>query len=158
MAKLGRPTTYSEELAEEICRRLRTRNPNGTPRALRSIANDDDMPPESRIYKWLAKHEAFRQLYAHAREDQAHMLAEQCIDIADNGAHDVIADDDGNEKVNPDVVQRARLRFDARKWYAAKLNPKVYGDKVTQEVTGADGAALVPVLNVTIGKPKDDVG
>src|SRR5258708_21712114 len=43
---------------------------------------------------------------------------------------------------------------DARKWLMSKMAPKKYGDKITQEVTGKDGAALVPVLNVTIGNAK----
>ena len=38
----------------------------------------------------------------------------------------------------------ARVRIDARKWAAGKLAPKKYGDKSTTEVTGADGAPLMP--------------
>jgi hypothetical protein len=36
---------------------------------------------------------------------------------------------------------------DARKWYLSKRLPKTYGDKVTQEVTGADGQALLSAQN-----------
>ena len=37
----------------------------------------------------------------------------------------------------------------------SKLQPKKYGDKITQEVTGGDGLPLVPVLTVTIGREKE---
>ena len=30
-----------------------------------------------------------------------------------------------------------RVKIDARKWMAGKLRPKVYGDKVQQEVSGS---------------------
>jgi hypothetical protein len=33
------------------------------------------------------------------------------------------------------------------------MAPKKYGDKITQEVTGADGAPLVPIINLT-GRPE----
>lgn len=36
----------------------------------------------------------------------------------------------------------ARVEIDTRKWIAARLLPKQYGDKLIQEVTGADGGAL----------------
>jgi hypothetical protein len=29
-----------------------------------------------------------------------------------------------------------RIRIDARKWYAGKLRPKVYGDRIQQEHSG----------------------
>lgn len=35
-----------------------------------------------------------------------------------------------DEKYNGDAVQRSKLRVDARKWVAAKLKPKKYGDKI----------------------------
>ena len=67
-------------------------------------------------------------------------------------------EEDAAEDRDPpkDVVQRDRLRIDTRKWLLSKALPKIYGDKITQEVTGKDGSALVPVLNVTIGKPKSE--
>jgi len=48
-----------------------------------------------------------------------------------------IADD-----AEPENAQVVRLRLDTRKWIASKFKPKRYGDKITQEVTGANGDAL----------------
>ena len=42
-----------------------------------------------------------------------------------------------------DTVERSKLEVDALKWLLAKLHPKRYGDRVQQEITGAEGGPLV---------------
>jgi hypothetical protein len=39
--------------------------------------------------------------------------------------------EDGIERTNHEVVARARLRVDTRKWAMSKLAPKKYGDRIT---------------------------
>ena len=80
--------------------------------------------------------------YARAREAQADQFAEDIIAIADDGIGDTYTDADGNERTNQDVIARSRLRVDARKWLASKMAPKRYGDKLSAEITGADGGPL----------------
>lgn len=75
-------------------------------------------------------------LYARAREARADKMAEDILEIADDSAHDKYTDGDGVERTDHEVVARARLRVDSRKWLAAKMFPKRYGDKV--QVGGAD--------------------
>ena len=89
---------------------------------------------------WLQRHADFMQQYARAREIQAELLAEEIIEIADDSAGDVIIDDEGREQTNHERVARSRLRVDARKWYASKLAPKRYGDRVQhdQKITITD--------------------
>ena len=41
-------------------------------------------------------------------------------------------------------MNRDRLRVDPRKWLLSKALPKIYGDKLTAELTGKDGAPLEP--------------
>lgn len=36
-----------------------------------------------------------------------------------------------------DMIEHRRLQIDARKWMAAKLRPKVYGNKLDVDLTGA---------------------
>ena len=36
-----------------------------------------------------------------------------------------------------------------------KVLPKIYGDKIQQEVTGADGAALLPSIVIKLVKPNE---
>src|ERR1041385_4379143 len=108
---MARPSSYTQEKADAICERLI----NGE--SLRKICLDPDMPDASTVCRWLAHedNELFRQQYARAREAQADTLADEILDIADDGSNDFMGDD---EKYNGDAVQRSKLRVDARKWLA----------------------------------------
>jgi hypothetical protein len=79
--------------------------------------------------RWLQANEGFRDNYVRARDAQADYLAEEIIQIADDGLNDTYATEDG-DAVNHDVIARSRLRVDARKWYAGRMAPKKYGEKV----------------------------
>lgn len=116
--KIGRPSKYSQELVNEICRRI------AEGESLRQICRDNDMPSAETVRVWLLEKEEFSAQYARAREAQADLLAEQTVEIAD----------DPKSGVDAVSVAHARLRIDARKWYAGKVAPKKYGDKVTQDV------------------------
>ncbi len=94
------------------------------------------------LYDNLVKTPELTEQYARAKEVQAETLADEIVQIADDGQNDTYKDDEGNETTNHDVIARSRLRVDARKWVAAKLLPKKYGDKVTNEHTGANGAPI----------------
>jgi tyrosyl-tRNA synthetase len=97
------------------------------------------MPPPSTVIKWVhADWDGFGKQYAEAREAQAHALADDLLEIADDGRNDWMAKNDGENaayELNGEHVQRSRLRLDTRKWLASKILPKVYGEKITQEVT-----------------------
>lgn len=115
------------------------------------------MPAVSTVYLWMAKHIEFSESYARAREDQADTLADQILEIADDGRNDTYTDDEGKEFVNHDVINRSRLRVDARKWVAAKLKPRKYGDKVSTELSGPNGGAVqfeckAPWMLPTVGE------
>ncbi len=68
--KTGRPSSYSDKIATEICRSIAERE------SLRKICADDDMPDKTTVLRWLAAEEnsQFRTQYAHAREMQAALL------------------------------------------------------------------------------------
>ena len=141
-------TTYTDEIANEICSRL----VDG--KSLKKICEMEDMPSKSTVFKWLSENESFSDKYARAREAQADTLADEIIDIADDGENDTYEDDEGNVRTNQDVIARSRLRVDARKWIASKLKPKKYGDKLTQELTGKDGKdlSIVNILETIDGR------
>lgn len=117
---LGRPTKYTDALADHICDRIS----NGE--SLAAICRDESMPNPSTIYRWLVADETFCNMYTRAREEQAETLADQIIQISDTC----------------DDVQRGRLQVDARKWVAAKLKPRKYGDKI--DLTSTDGTMSPP--------------
>lgn len=111
----GRPSIFSEALADEICSRLS----NGE--SLRRICLTPKMPAAGTVCRWLTENERFREQYKLAREAQAETLADEIIDIADGKR--------GEYENGQADVQRDRLAVDARKWVASKLKPKVYGEK-----------------------------
>lgn len=134
---MARPTNYSEELAVVICTRLAEGEP------LVKMCRDDEMPSTSTVYRWLASNDQFRSLYMLARQDQAHTMAAENVEIADDSSADMYVDADGVRRPNPAAVNRSKLKFEARRWYASKLLPKVYGDRT--EIVGAEGEPLIPV-------------
>lgn len=132
----GRPSLYSDELADDICKEI------ADGKSLRSICAKNGMPDKSTVFRWLADNEFFRDQYARAREEQADHYADEIIEIADDSSRDIVIGDDGKEIINHEHIARARLRVDARKWKASKLAPKKYGDKVAH-VGGDDGDAPI---------------
>lgn len=59
---------------------------------------------------------------------------------------------------DPVTAAAARVKIDALKWVMSKRAPKVYGDKITQEHTGADGGPLefTEIRRVVVDVPKKD--
>jgi hypothetical protein len=132
----GRPTEYSQEIADLICELL------ADGKSLRTICDAEDMPNRATVFRWLAKHKEFSDQYAHARDAQADVLFDEVLDIADDARNDwmkrnVGEDEDDPWVLNGDHVQRTRLRIDARKWMAGKLRPKKYGEKQEIEHSGS---------------------
>ncbi|KRG52697.1 terminase small subunit-like protein [Stenotrophomonas beteli] len=125
---MARPSKYSQQLADAICDLL----VDG--KSLRTICSTAKMPSRSTVIRWLAEDEAFRNQYARARELQADTLAEEILDIADKAVLGERLKKDGKGKVlerqTGDMVERSKLMIDARKWYAGKLQPKKYGERV----------------------------
>lgn len=136
----GRPSSFSQDIADTICSRI------AEGESLRTICQADDMPGKSTVFRWLAESETFRDQYARAREAQADYLAEEILGIADNGENDTYVDENGNKRTDQDVIARSRLRVDARKWLASKMAPKKYGDKLA--VGGADDLPPVQVSKI----------
>jgi len=129
LADRGRPTSFTPELAGEICRRL------CEGKTLREVCRAEDMPAESTVRGWVSEdREGFSAHYARAREIGYHTMADEILHIADDNSTDVRTDENGNELVNHDVINRAKLRIDSRKWLLSKALPKVYGDRTETNV------------------------
>lgn len=134
---MGRPSEYVEEVARQVCVRL------ADGESLRAICRDENMPTESTVRTWaLDDREGFAAHYTRARAIGYERLADDLLEISDDGKRDTYIDGDGVERTDNDVIARSRLRVDTRKWMLSKMLPKVYGDKIVQEHTGVDGANL----------------
>ena len=124
--KIGRPSKYTPELADEICQRLS----NGEP--LRQICRDDHMPAWQKIYEWMAKDEKLSGAIAHARDLGYDAMAEECLIIADTpkfGQTQVMTDK-GSSTTVEDMLGHRKLQIETRLKLLAKFNPKKYGERV----------------------------
>lgn len=150
----GRPSIYTQELADRICHKLAEGN------SLRTVCKGEGMPDISTIFNWFRTAPGFVQQYARAKEESADAMVEEMLDIADNGENDtyVRKDEEGNaiEGVNHDHINRSRLRVDVRKWAASKLKPKKYGEKIHAEHSGADGGPIKYTVVTGVPDPADD--
>jgi hypothetical protein len=119
------------------------------------------MPQVGTFLEWVAEDPSgIGKDYAHAREIGYALLADEIIKLSDKTHEWVMIqelDDDGKPvfesdgkpklkqvllPLSADVIAHKRVQIDTRKWMLSKMLPKVYGDKVTQEHTGADGGPI----------------
>jgi hypothetical protein len=139
--KRGRQLTYDQETAHAICVRL------ARGETLRAICRDEEFPPESTVRTWALENiEGFAARYTLARQLGLDAMADQLLELADDGSGDITYDAQGNRLVNGEHINRSRLRIDTRKWYLSKLAPKRYGEKVDVNVGGQDGSPVATVV------------
>jgi hypothetical protein len=123
MAKTGRPSTYTPEIAAIICDRI------SRGESLKAICNSPGIPDQVVVYGWLGRQPEFAQMYARAREDQADTLADEIAALADEEPR-MVVDDKGVARIDSAWVQWQKNRVEARKWVAAKLKPKKWGERI----------------------------
>ncbi len=143
----GRPSSFSDDVADDICERI------ADGESLRSICAADGMPNKATVFRWLRGNEAFRDQYVRAKEAQAEALADEIVDIADDGHNDWMKRRYGEDErwvENGEAIQRSRLRVDARKWVASKLLPKKYGDRQMLEHSGPDGGPIEGKITIEV--------
>ena len=133
--------SYSSEMAEAICAEIITG------RSLPDISGDPGMPHVRTIFRWLANQPEFQRLYELACLSRTHALAEEIIAISDDDSADWIEEPAKHgagvvRRADNAAVQRARLKVDSRKWLLSKLQPRKYGDRVSAELTGANGGPI----------------
>ena len=113
---MGRPSIFSQELADAICDRILEGQ------SLRHICCEETMPNRSTVLRWLDEHGDFAAKYARARELQADYMDDLILEEA--------------EKADEDNAAAQRVKIAAYQWRASKLKPKKYGDKL--DVTSGD--------------------
>lgn len=101
---------WSEELMDDICDHL------ATGKSLIEIAALQGYPSADSMYRQMHRDPAFAARIARAREAGQDHEADAIVRMAD--------------QADVENWQVVKLRMDARKWRAAKLAPKKYGDKL----------------------------
>lgn len=99
-----------------------------------------DAPSAKEMYIRCARDEEFGKRIARAREYQQAALIDQTLAMAD--------------AATPENWQVVRMQIWARQWHAAKLAPKVYGEKIAH--TGGDGGAIATEVTYRWEKPATD--
>jgi hypothetical protein len=153
---VGGPRKYDRAaVAQHVCAELKAG------RSLESICKDGGMPHVATFLDWVSEDPSGSgKDYAHAREIGYALLAEEIIKLSDKTGEWVEVhktDSDGRPlfdkagqpimdrvhvPLSADVIAHKRLQIDTRKWMLSKMLPKVYGDKLTQEHTGAGGGPI----------------
>jgi hypothetical protein len=128
--KVGRPSLYSDRLAENICARI------ADGESLRTICVDEGYPDRGTVLRWLEQHADFASIYARAREAQADAMDEEILEAARACTAESAAAD--------------RVKIAAFQWRAERLKPKAYGSKVGLEASGSIA------VTIATGVPSDD--
>lgn len=132
----GRPSKKTQEVVDKIIERLA----HGEPMA--RICSDPEMPSFKTVWSWEEDDEEFRKLSARARRYGTHFMADDCLRISDDPS------------LEP---SDKKVRIDTRLRLIGKWNAKAYGDKVSMEHSGADGAPI-EIIQRRIIDPNGDAG
>lgn len=153
----GAPRQYDRRA---ILERFRVEMAKGD-RNMEQICSDPGMPCKESIYLWVAEDDELFNIFLRAQELWSWAQRDIIIQIADDQSRDIIENEietsSGDTRIerrsDNTAVNRDRLRVLARQWAMAKMVPKFFGEKVTNEHTGPDGERMpAPVINLTIEK------
>ncbi len=142
---MGRHSTYTQEIADEICERL------GKGEPLAWICEDERMPAVRTVNEWASDKppagvsESFAADFAHGRARGFDAIAADALRIADTTQEgvEVTIKPDGSEEVKRgDMLGHRKLRIETRLKLLAKWDPKRYGDKVQTEHSGSMGVTV----------------
>ena len=126
---------YSHQTFADICAKLSS----GTP--LAEICRADGMPSANTVRNWMEASENVSAAIARARLDGEDAIAADCLRIADESDYD---------------PQHGKLRVWTRLELLKRWNPKKWGDRLSQEVTGSDGGPVQIIVNTGVRRDEDN--
>ena len=118
-AKIGRPRSVDRvAIVKQVCRAISKGD------SVKDACREAGIRA-ARLHEWTREDSVLASIYARAREQQAHSLAERAIAVS-------------REAYGRDTagVQAARLEVDTLKWYVSKIAPRLYGDRLIVEDEG----------------------
>ena len=110
----GRPSLYTDKLAEEIAEKVA----NGA--TIKEAIAGPNMPSMRTVMQWAAEKPHFRTILLRAREAQVESLVGMMWEEALNA-------DDGN-------IRTAQLRVNTIQWLLARYSPKKFSERVLAEI------------------------
>ncbi len=143
----GRPTTYTPEFGKLICERVAT-NPVGLSTLEKLYP---DMPNSSTIKAWRRAIPEFSAMYMEAKKFQSEILVEDIDSLLPDDLNYYI-DDKGQQRIDAPSASLLIAKINNRKWMAARLSSKLYGDRHTDEQQTQDLAKDVAARVAEINK------
>lgn len=119
---LGRPSKYTPAKGRAICKLL------ADGMTLNQVCERLGFASRT-VRRWAVDQDEFAPQYARSREIGYQKMADDLLDVADDGRNDWM-DTKFGPKVDREAVERSKLRVDTRKWLLSKALPKVYGEKL----------------------------
>jgi predicted DNA-binding protein (UPF0251 family) len=101
------------------------------------------------MWSFIYRDPARQEQYARARFMQMSYKGNNVEDLGDE-----TPDYGPDGKIDSGWVALQRFKFDVMRWQLSKELPKIYGDKVTQEISGIDGGPIESVMNINFIPPK----
>lgn len=139
-----RISKYAGKYSDEIVREILERIADGETYASIKRSDPDRFPHQSAFADWLNASTALDIAHARARMLGADIIAEECLQIADDATGDVYIATDAHgkpyAKIDGDCVQRAKLKVETRLKLLAKWRPEKYGEKLMH--AGHDGKEI----------------
>lgn len=137
----GRHPVFTIELMHEYCERL------AEGELAIEISREEGMPSLSTVHRWREEHPEFRETYARARVMQAQACAERAV----MSGRAATAED----------ANAARVKMDADKWLAARLDPLNWAERTQLQNLDKNGDPANRSLRVVVelvGDPAPPAG
>lgn len=135
---MGRPSKYTQELADEICTRI------ADGESLHTICAESDKPARSTVLLWVVNdREGFSDQYTRAQEAQGSSDADKTRQVYDKLE---------SKQLDP---QSARVMFDILRWSAERRAPKRYGQKQEIDHRSGDGS-MTPKPGIDVSQLSTD--
>jgi hypothetical protein len=113
-------STFTQALFDKICDQL------ADGKSLREICEKKGMPNRKTFHNWCKNTPELKVQYDEAYEEGDRAIFDDIVYIADTV---------------PDP-KRAKVMMEAREWCLARRNNKMYGNRITEELTGPNGGPL----------------
>lgn len=102
---------------------------------------DPQFPHRDLVFDWVGTDRQFAELYLEARRAGCEAMVDESFLIGDAADRDqqYVFNEAGDlvRVFDHEHINRSRLRVDLRKWYVAKLVPRLYGERIEHEHKGA---------------------
>lgn len=134
----GRPNTYNYDLCIEICKEVS----NGF--NIKTVLSSDDRYPTFQTWcNWKRNNIELFDLYVNALQDKAESYIEEMDQV-----YSML-------KAGEIEPSTANVLLQQNKWLTSKFYPKMFGEKVQQEISG-ELKTTPTELKVTIRKPDEE--